>query len=88
MPEPREPRFCPKHGWDCDPYDAFWLCDTCARKDIDPCKCGSPARYFGEAMMKSVRCESCDEGLMTICCDEDIRKQWNEGKRGLIEPPR
>ena len=78
-------RLCAKHGGDCHAGDAFWLCDVCARRDINPCPCGSPARYFGEAMMCAVSCEACDERVMYVGFDKDVRVMWNEGLRGIQE---
>ena len=76
---------CTKHGGDyCGP-DAAWYCDECARDGIDPCDCGSPARYFGEALMCSVSCESCNEFVMTIADKVNVRDRWNRGERGLVE---
>lgn len=73
---------CGKHGGDLQLGDA-WLCDVCARDGIDPCSCGSPARLFGEALMSSVSCESCDQFVMGVDV-EDIRSRWNSGERGVI----
>lgn len=78
----RAPRFCIEHGGDIQ-LDK-WLCDTCARKGIDKCKCGSHARFFGEALMFSVSCESCNEFVMGIDI-RDIRDRWNRGERGFID---
>lgn len=78
-------KFCEKHGGDVNLGDAYWLCDTCARKDINKCKCGSHARYFGEAMLRSVTCEAnCGESLATFG-SSNVRKLWNEGLRGEVE---
>ncbi len=77
-------RFCTRHGGDVSPSDA-WLCDTCAREGINPCVCGSPARYFGEALMTSVKCESCDQFVMQIALKPDIRILWNQGFRGVLD---
>lgn len=78
-------RFCEKHGGDVSIGDAYWLCDTCARDGIDRCKCGSHARYFGEAMLSSITCEAeCGETL-TVIGSSNTRKMWNEGRRGWVE---
>ena len=83
-------KICPKHpnsNW-ADPYsDAYWACDVCARKDINPCKCGSPAREFGEAMMCSVSCESesCKEHVWYVGDLLNVREAWNSGLRGEIK---
>lgn len=77
-------RLCTRHGGDVSPSDA-WLCDICTRNGIDPCSCGAPARYFGEAMMTSVSCEQCQQFVMQIAWKPDIRVLWNQGKRGVIE---
>jgi hypothetical protein len=76
-------RFCTHHGGDVSPSDA-WLCDTCARTGINPCSCGSPARYFGEALMTSVKCESCEQFVMQIAWQPDIRILLNQGLRGVL----
>lgn len=78
-------KLCPKHGGNCNSLDAYWLCDKCARAGINPCKCGSPARYFGEALMCSVYCESCDESVAIISDCVDIRQLWNDGYRGFLD---
>ena len=77
-------RFCTLHGGDVSRSEA-WLCDTCARQGINPCSCGAPARYFGEAMMTSVSCEACDQFVMQIAWKPDIRILWNQGARGVLE---
>lgn len=76
-------RFCHKHGGDI-PFGDEWLCDTCARTGINTCSCGSPARYFGEALMGSISCESCDQFLMGVDIP-DICERWNRGERGVID---
>ena len=78
-------KLCEKHGGDCAGQDAFWYCDKCARDRIDPCKCGSPARYFGEALMCSVFCESCDEFVMHVGDEINVRDKWNRGIRGVVD---
>ena len=79
-------KFCEKHGGTVEQGDAYWLCDTCARTNINKCKCGAHARYFGEAMLRSISCEAeCGENLVTICYDGDIRQMWNDGIRGSYE---
>jgi len=74
--------FCPRHGGTLNPLDAYWGCDTCARSGIDKCKCDGHARHFGEALMGSVSCESCDESVAGV--DVDARKLWNAGVRGWV----
>lgn len=76
-----------KHGGDYHGPDAGWYCDECARKGINPCSCGSPARYFGEALMCSVHCENnkCGEFLTGVGNNLNIRERWNKGERGVIE---
>ena len=76
-------RLCENHGGTVDSRDAFFACDVCSRAGIDLCKCGSHARYFGEALMGSVSCESCDESIMVI--GGDARKLWNDGFRCVID---
>lgn len=79
-------RNCKKHGGTLeDDYDAWWLCDGCNSKGLDPCKCGSDAAIFGEALMQSVTCKSCDEFVMCVNSDKNIRELWNSGQRGMIE---
>lgn len=75
---------CARHGGAEITGEDFWLCDACARQFINPCACGAPARYFGEAMMCSVGCESCEEFVMHIGFDKDVRKLWNDGVRGQV----
>ena len=77
-------KLCKNHGGDGDVNDAFFACDVCARSEINPCDCGSPARYFGEALMCSVSCEVCDAFLMDVGEDLNIRERWNNGERGVI----
>jgi len=74
---------CEKHGGDCDPRDANWLCDKCAIDGYLPCKCGGDARGFGEALFSIVGCEKCDESVSGV--DIDTRDMWNKGVRGHIE---
>lgn len=83
LKEKRKTVLCLKHGGDYAGQDAFWYCDLCARDQIDPCKCGSAARYFGEALCCTVTCESCDEFVTYVGCDVDVRDEWNKGNRGL-----
>lgn len=73
---------CAKHGGAKNGPDDFWLCDACARQGINLCSCGSPARYFGEALMCSVSCESCTEFVMLIGSSKKALQLWNEGVRG------
>lgn len=75
---------CVKHGGTYDGYDDYWYCDACARSGINACSCGSPARYFGEALAQSVSCEACDECVLYIGTQVDIREAWNKGERGII----
>lgn len=75
-------RFCKKHGGDVE-QGCLFLCDACARAGINPCKCGSPARAFGEAAMSSISCESCDQFLMGIWVNH-IREKWTAGERGVL----
>ena len=75
-------KLCAKHGGDCNPYDAGWLCDECARTGINNCECGGHARIFGEALMVSVSCESCSKSVMRVGYDIDIKGLWNAGVRG------
>ena len=51
---------------------------------VKPCKCGQPARYFGEALMGSVSCTACDEFVMGVDVP-DIRDRWNRGERGHVD---
>lgn len=74
--------FCAKHGGNLSIGDV-WLCDICARQGIDVCSCGSPARVFGEAMLSSVSCESCNQFVAGVDVG-DIRLRWNRGERGFI----
>lgn len=80
-------RLCEKHDGDgtMHPEDAFWLCDVCSTEGIDQCHCGGIARYFGEALMQSISCNKCDESLMVVGDEYDVRKMWNEGIRGYNE---
>ena len=71
---------CIKHGGDIS-SDAFWRCDICSSEGIDKCSCGGNARYFGEALMCSVKCENCDAYLMDVGEDLNIRERWNQGER-------
>lgn len=75
-------RFREKHGGDV-PFGDEWLCDTCARRNINLCKCGNPARLFGEALFFSISCESCDEYIAGVDV-LDICDKWNQGIRGFI----
>jgi hypothetical protein len=77
-------RFCEKHGGDVSEQNAFFLCDTCSREGINKCECGGHARYFGEALMKSVSCESCDAFVMHVGWDFNVVHAWNRGERGVI----
>jgi len=79
-------RLCEQHGGDGSMHigDAFWLCDVCSTEGINKCKCGGDARYFGEAMMCSVKCPDCDEFMMTVGPTLDVRELWNNGERGVI----
>lgn len=77
-------KLCQKHGGDVAISDAYWLCVECTRKDLDLCQCGSHARYFGEAAFCSVRCESCDEHVVHIGMDKNVRALWNSGVRGEV----
>lgn len=79
---------CIKHGGEKTNPDDFFLCDGCARDRINPCTCGSPARYFGEALMCSVSCESCDAFVMHVGLAKSVRELWNEGVRGVVENER
>lgn len=73
---------CIQHGGDYAGPDAFWYCDECARSGIKPCECGGKARYFGEALMGSVSCESCKQSLMDVGSNINIVERWNNGERG------
>lgn len=53
--------------------------------EIQKCKCGSFAGLFGEGLMISICCDKCDEYVMAVGEDIDIRKLWNEGQRGFIK---
>lgn len=75
-------KLCVKHGGDCNPADASWLCDECARTGINKCECGGHARAFSEAVMCGVSCESCRQSVVYIGFDRDIRELWNTGIRG------
>jgi len=85
-------KICPKHpnsNWEDRYGDAFFMCDICARKDINLCKCGSHARFFAEALMCSISCESetCKEHIYHVGCELDIREAWNNELRGYIKGP-
>lgn len=77
-------RLCVEHGGDVDVSDAYFACDACARSGINKCACGSFARYFGEALMSSVSCESCNEHVSHIGLGLNMREAWNSGRRGEI----
>ena len=85
---------CVKHGGSPDDMhqgDAFWLCDVCKSAGLVACRCGGKASVFGEAMMSSVSCSSCDEHVMFVGYMSElhkkhgvlgIREAWNAGLRG------
>jgi transposase len=64
--------------------DTKYDCDDCDGGRVKPCKCGQPARYFGEALMGSVSCTACDEFVMGVDVP-DIRDRWNRGERGHVD---
>ena len=80
MPMRKTGRLCAKHGGDCHPGDAAWLCDQCAIVGYKKCKCGGNARGFGEALFSVAGCEECEESVSGI--DIDARALWNQGVRG------
>lgn len=61
------------------------LCDVCSCKGINKCECGGTARYFGEALMGSVRCDDCDQFVMQIGNPSSVVDLWNNGVRGCLE---
>lgn len=80
-------KLCAKHGGNCNPADAGWLCDECARTGINKCECGGHARIFGEALMVAVSCESCKQSVMRVGFGFDIKMLWNDGVRGYEVTP-
>jgi hypothetical protein len=74
---------CPKHGGNCNPYDAAWLCDECAVVGYNLCKCGGKARGFGEALFSMAGCEDCEEQVCGL--DINARELWNQGVRGRVD---
>jgi hypothetical protein len=75
---------CATHGGDYKGPDKYFMCDTCARAGCNKCECGGHARAFGEAMMESVSCESCEQFLMGVGYNLNIKERWNNGERGNI----
>lgn len=71
---------CAKHGGNCNPADAEWLCDECAVIGYNPCQCEGRARGFGEALFSMVGCEDCDERVSGVGIN--ARLLWNQGVRG------
>lgn len=85
MPMRKTGALCAKHGGNCDPRDAVWLCDQCAIEGYAPCKCGGNARGFGEALFSVVGCEDCEEFVAGVSID--ALSLWNQGVRGHIKKP-
>ena len=51
------------------------------------CPCGGCVRYFGEALMGSLKCDDCGAFLMGVG-DEflaTIDERWNRGDRGASD---
>lgn len=78
-------KLCAKHGGDGNPADAYFYCDACARAGIDKCPCGGHGRYFGEALMCSVSCESCKASITKLGMKPSVRTLWNLGYRGFFD---
>ena len=90
-------KLCVKHGGkesDFDQRDAYFMCDTCTHEGIEPCKCGSRASKFGEALMSAVSCDTCKESVYMVGYASELQKKlgyanivdaWNNGVRGEIK---
>lgn len=58
---------------------------TSSASDI-ACPCGGQAKYFGEALMGSLKCDTCGQYLFGVGYEflQSIRERWLRGERGDV----